>query len=149
MQSKIFFIGGLLFTATLSGNMTIAEAKDAQTITQANSKCIVKSSEAEFPLYRVYRNKKLIFAPKTQGINEVAMSPSGNYLALSGGHIQLLDLKREQFEFGIVIINCKTGKKKGYRKNQPTHITKWDGDRVLATVYDALAFTGPAHEKLP
>lgn len=156
MQSKLFTVGLLIaVTASVTASITVsitvavAETKDAQTISQPNSKCVVKSTEAEFPLYKVYRNKKVIFAPKTQGVNEAFLSPSGNYLALSGGHIQLLDLKRGQFEFGVVIINCKTGKKSGYRKNQPTHITKWDGDRILFTTNDALAFTGPAHEKLP
>lgn len=47
------------------------------------------------------------------------------FVKTSDSEISLLDIEKGKFEFGVVGVNCQTGKLKGYRKEQPTLITGW------------------------
>lgn len=124
------------------------EPQKAKTISQENSKCTVKREAGEYPTYRVLKHGKTLYQPKSDGIVEALISPSGKYVALSAGEVSLIDLEPEKFEYGVVVINCETGKKKGYRKGVPTQIIKWEGDSGLH-ISDYLNLSGNSGETLP
>jgi len=125
-----------------------ADPQTARTLSQPNSKCVVKSTAGEYPTYTVYRNKKVLYSPKSDGIVTTIISPSGKYVALSAGEISLLDIEKGKFEYGVVIVNCESGKIKGYRKGQPTLISKWEGEQVLG-LSDSKSISVNSGESLP
>ncbi len=128
MKNIIIFVLGITFL-----NLSFADPKKARTISQANSKCTVKVSAGEYPQYVVYKDRTPIFSPNTDGIESALFSESGKYIALSAGEVNLIDIEKDNFEFGMVVVNCETGKYKGYRKGQVTHVTKWQGDQGVLT----------------
>ena len=69
-------------------------------------------------------------------------------MRLSAGEVSLIDLESEKFEYGVVVINCETGNKKGYRKGVPTLITKWERDSGLR-ISEFLNLSGNSGETLP
>ncbi len=113
----------------------------ARTISQANSKCEVKVSSGEYPSYTVLKNKKDLYSPKSDGVVAALISPSGKFLALSAGEISLLDVEKDKFDYGVVIVNCDTGKIKGYRKGQATLIKSWNGEKGI-DISDFLNLSG-------
>lgn len=136
-------LAGLLLTIP-----AFADPQASRTISQPNSKCVVKSSAGEYPSYTVTKNNKPIYSPKSDGIIKALISPSGKYVALSAGEISLIDIEKDRFEYGVVIVNCETGKIKGYRKGQPTLMTKWKGETGLE-ISDFLNLSGNSGESLP
>jgi len=96
----------------------------------------------------VFRKNKAIYSPKSDGVVTAIISPSGKYVALSGGEISLLDIQKDKFDYGVVVVNCKTGKIKGYRKGLPTLISKWEGDQGIH-ISDFLNLSGNDGDTLP
>lgn len=125
-----------------------AESRKPKSISAKNSKCVVKRRAGEYPTYRVFIDGKPVFEPKSDGIAAALISPSGKYLALSSGETELIDLEPGKFEYGVVVVNCETGNKKGYRRGVPTLITKWDGESGLQ-ISDFLNLSGNSGESLP
>lgn len=127
MNQFLSIITTLFFTPGLVS----ADPMKAKTISQKNSQCVVKREAGEYPQYRILKKGKAIFKPSSDGIVAALISPSGKYVALSAGEVDSIDIEPGKFEYGVVIVNCETGKKKGYRKGLPTLITKWDQDSNL------------------
>jgi hypothetical protein len=144
LKKFTFIFVSILLIPTLS----LAEPESAKAITTKNSKCVVKRAAGEYPTYRVLKNGKAIFEPQSDGIVAALVSPSGKYVALSAGETDLIDLESGKFEYGVVVINCATGNKKGYRKGIPTLILKWNGDSSLQ-ISDVLNLSGNSGETLP
>lgn len=145
MITVLFFIPGIV----------LAEATKAKTISQKKSQCVVKREGGEYPKYRVLKKRKVIYKPSSDGVVAALISPSGKYVALSAGEVDSLDIEPGKFEYGIVVVNCATGNKKGYRKGLPTLITKWEQDSSLhfsdssSGQSEVLKFGGPSGEALP
>ncbi len=113
-----------------------ADPQQAMTIIQQNSKCKIIQTTGEYPAYVVQTQKRADFKPKSDGIVKAVISPSGKYAALSAGEISLIDIEPNKFEFGIVILNCETGKIKGYHKNIPTLIKSFSDDDKKLNIFD-------------
>jgi hypothetical protein len=137
-----------LIAGWLTTDPAFADPHPAQTISQPNSKCEVKSTGGEYPTFTVFKDKKTIYSPGSDGIVKAIISPSGKYLALSAGEIRLLDIEKDHFDYGVVIVNCETGKIKGYRKGKPTLIIAWHGDEGIELA-DVLHLSGNGGESLP
>lgn len=112
-------------------NISIADPSPAKIIKAENSACRIESSSGEYPTYKVYKKEKLIFAPESDGIVEGKISPSGKYIALGGSEVNFIDLEKDKYEWGLVIINCETLKKKGYLKHQPVLIHSWEKEEEI------------------
>lgn len=144
-MKSVFF---LLIGMSLAPNFASADPQKAKTVSQKNSKCSVKRESGEYPTYRVLKDGKAIFEPKSDGIVQALISPSGKYVALAAGEVSLIDLEAEKFEYGVVVVNCETGSMKGYRKGIPTHITRWEGNSGLH-ISEYLNLSGNSGETLP
>ena len=140
----------IVFVTLISAEATTAlsDPSPPKTITQKNSDCSVNVSGGEYPSYVVLRGKTTLYAPASDGIATALISPSGNYVALSGGDISLLDVEKKKFEYGVVIVSCKTGAVKGYLKGRPTLISAWDKENGLH-IKDYLNLTGSEGLTLP
>ena len=125
-----------------------ADPSAAKIGSQQNSKCTVKSSQGEYPTYKVLKEGKEIYVPKSDGIVKAIISPSGKYVALSAGEVSLLDVESGKFEFGVVVVNCENGNRRGYLKGKPTLISKWNGDKGIE-IFDFLNLSGNSGETLP
>jgi len=119
-----------LFLASISLTV-LADPSPAKTIKTENSKCVVKSTAGEYPMYSILIDEKVIFKPMSDGIVNAKISPSGKFVALSGGEISLIDLEKGKFDYGLVIINCKTKNIVGLRKGKPSWIKRWEKDEVI------------------
>ncbi len=139
----------ILIALHLVTRLALADPLPAKTISHPKSKCVVKATAGEYPIYTVYKENKAIFSPKSDGVGPVIISPSGKYIALSGGEISLIDIEKDKYEYGVVVVNCETGKIKGYRKNLPTFITKWEADDKGLHMSDFLNLSGNSGETLP
>jgi hypothetical protein len=95
-----------------------ADPSPAKSYSHPKSKCVVKASEGEDPGYTVYRGKKIIYQPSSDGITDVSFSPSGKYIAFTNGEINGIDVVKGKFSFSLVILNCESGKVKGYEKSE-------------------------------
>lgn len=120
----------------------------AGVMSQRNSKCIVKTTESETPVYAVLKGNKEIYAPVSDGVVKVLFSPNGRYIALSAGELNLLDIERGKYEFGVVIVNCETGSYKGYVRGRPVLIAKWNGDKSIQFT-ETLRFDAASGQSLP
>lgn len=125
-----------LLVTTLISLQTFAEPTPPQVMKQKNSKCTAITNGGEYPTYKFKINNKTIFSPKSDGVVSIKFSPSGRFLAISGGEVSLIDLNKNNFEYGLIIINCISGKIKGYRKGKPTAIKWWWKDDLGLSFYD-------------
>jgi hypothetical protein len=66
------------------------------------SNCRIESSAGEYPKYKIFKGKKLIYEPTSDGIVNGVLSPDGKNAALGAGEIDLIE------EFGVMILNCST-----------------------------------------
>ncbi len=101
----------------------MADPQPAETVTHAKSDCVIESSGGEYPLYRVLKDERIIFAPKSDGILTAHFSPSGNYIAFSGSEINWVDLG--DMSFSVVILECSSGNLNGFTRGYPGVDTKW------------------------
>jgi hypothetical protein len=138
----------LAFTFLVSA-IALADPQASGVITQKNSNCSVVSSAGEYPAYRVMRGKKELFAPRSDGIARALISPSGKYVALSAGETDLIDVKPGRMEYGVAVVNCKSGKVAGYLKGKPALILKWNGDFELVSDSGELRFGKNGSSNLP
>ena len=76
-------------------------------------------------MFKIYRDKKVIYAPKSDGIVNSKFSPDGKYIALDSGEIDSIE------GYGVMVVNCETGNRKGFLKGKATHIKKWDTDSLV------------------
>jgi hypothetical protein len=89
-----------------------ADPSPSKTYQSKNSLCVVKSSAGEYPMFTVLKNNKIIFSPKSDGVDCVSFSKDGKYVALGTSEIHPIDVKDEYYHFAI--INCLSEKVAGF-----------------------------------
>ena len=109
----------------------LADPKPAQSITHPESKCVVESTAGEYPFYKVKREGKIIYAPKSDGIIKAIFFPNGRYIAFSVSDISGVDIKPGAFEYSVVILECYTGALRGFTKGFPNPDLRWVGSNSL------------------
>tara|TARA_B100001248_G_scaffold261547_2_gene253084 strand:+ start:1655 stop:2086 length:432 start_codon:yes stop_codon:yes gene_type:complete len=142
---KLLLACSLFFMSTAA----FSDPSKPKVIKSENSKCHVKTTGGEYPLYSVYKGKRKIYSPQSDGIVTAIISPTGKYIALSGGEISLLDIKEGKFDYGVVIVNCETEKLKGYLKGKPTLIKSWWKDDKGLDIWEGLNLSGNSGKTLP
>ena len=138
MGKVIRFVTILLFIGTSSN----ADPSKAKVIETKNSDCRIESSAGEYPMFKIYKGKKVIYSPSSDGIVNGAISPDGKYAALAGGEIALIE------GFGVMIINCSSGRKVGFLSGKPTYIKKWENNKLILGE-EELSFAGKNASQLP
>lgn len=127
-----------IVTLPLASSIAHTDSSSVQVIKQKNSKCFINRKAGEYPSYSIKTAAKEIYKPQSDGIGGAFISESGKYAALSGSEVNLVDIKSGKPEFGIVIINCDSGEKVGYRKGRPTHILEFAKDDKSLRFKDAV-----------
>lgn len=108
-----------------------ADPSDASVMTHPKSKCVVESTAGEYPLYKVKRKGKTLYAPKSDGIIKAIFSPDGSHIAFSGSEISGVDIRPGFFEFSVVVLECETGTLIGFSEGFPLADLRWDTNRSL------------------
>jgi hypothetical protein len=103
----------------------LADPTPAQSTTHPKSNCVVESTAGEYPFYKVKREGKVIYAPKSDGIIKAIFSPNGRYIAFSGSEISGVDITPGAFEYSVVILECHTGALQGFTKGFPNADLRW------------------------
>jgi hypothetical protein len=125
--NPIFFFILILLTP----NKLLADPSLAKQISHPKSECIIKISAGEYPLYKVKRNGKIIYSPTSDGIIKAIFSPSGKHIAFSGSEISGVDIKKGEYEYSVVILECTTGKLSGFTKGFPNPDLTWVTEQKL------------------
>jgi len=142
-MEKIMRLVNLIFffiLVLLSPNKLLADPSPAKKITHPKSECIVEVSAGGYPLYKVNRNGKVIYSPTSDGISKAIFSPSGKRIAFSGSEISGVDIKKGEYEYAVVILECSTGKLSGFKEGFPNPDLSWVTEQKLR-------FTDAATEK--
>jgi len=126
----------------LIGAVAQADPSAPEVLKQKNSKCHVEKSGGEYPAYRIFNGRKELYAPSSDGIVNALFSPDGRYVALGAGEIDLIE------GFGVMIVNCESGSRKGYRAGKPTFLRKWK-KQALVVNGGEIRFSGKGSEALP
>ena len=141
MKSKLFLLIPLLF----SNPSVHADPKKPKKITDSKSACVVSASGGEYPNFIVSINKKSVFSPVSDGIQDAIFSPSGKFVVLINNIIDGIDVEKNKYDYSIAIVNCKTGKVKGFVlancPSQPNKMActntvsdlKWDANETELT----------------
>jgi hypothetical protein len=144
-----FFMKNLLLVLFIAiPCVAFAEPSEGKVIAQKNSKCSIESTSGEYPLFRVKKGKEVIYAPKSDGIVNALISPSGKYVALAAGEVDLLQIESGKTVYGVVLVNCNSGKKAGFLKDKPASLKEWKKDSELALDSEILMF-GKGASSLP
>lgn len=109
----------------------VADPSPARSITHPESKCVVENTAGEYPLYKVKRDGKVIYAPQSDGISNAIFSPNGRYIAFSGSEVSGVDIKPGMFDYAVTILECDTGVLKGFVEGFPNPDLRWDGNNSL------------------
>lgn len=122
-----------------------ADQKKPKKITDLKSACIVSASGGEYPNFTVSINKKSVFSPVSDGIQDAFFSPSGKFVVLINNEISGIDVEKDKYDYSMAIVNCKTGKVKGFVlancPSQPNKMActntvsdlKWDANETALT----------------
>lgn len=106
----------------LIGSLALADSSKSDVFRQKNSKCRVEKSGGEYPTFKVFQGKHLLYAPASDGIVNALFSPDGRYVALGAGEID---------GFGVMIVNCGTGNRKGFWPGKATFLKKWEKQKLI------------------
>lgn len=107
MKKKIF----ILLSTIISMN-TFADPSPSKKWEQKNSKCTVITDGGEYPMFTVYKDKKNIFKPKSDGVSGVSFSNDGGFVAIGSSEVNKIDVRGKYYN--IAIINCESDKISGY-----------------------------------
>lgn len=87
---------------------------------QDNSNCVVEETKLvdieTTSSYQIKINNKVIFKPESDGISGYIFSKNGNYLLLASSGVAAIDYSSK--DYGFVLIDCISGKIKGYEENK-------------------------------
>lgn len=81
----------------------------AKTYSDPNSKCEVRSSSGEYPIFKIYKNNKEIKIIDCDCYVSVLFSPSGKYIAFGNSEMDVFERK-----YALSVFKCQTEKIKGY-----------------------------------
>ena len=114
-----------ILTLAIFSILASADPSRPITVKAKNSKCSIKSSGGEYPTFKVLRGKEIIYTPSSDGIVNALISLDGKYVALGAGETELIE------DFGVMVINCATGQRKGFLPNKATFLKQWTKDKLI------------------
>jgi WD40 repeat protein len=129
---KIKYQAIFLILVLLSQYNLLADQSVSEKISHPKSECIIEISGGEYPLYKVNCNGKIIYSPSSDGIVKAIFSPSGKQIAFSGSEINGVDIKKGEYDYSVVVLECSTGKLKGFKKGIPNPDLKWITENKLS-----------------
>ena len=108
----------LFVSVVASFDVTLADPNPPETIQHPDATCVIEKSGGEYPSYVVKSGKEVVYAPTSDGIIAALFSPSGKHIAFAGSEISGVDVGREYFS--VVVLDCRSGDLKGFRKGFPS-----------------------------
>lgn len=89
-----------------------ADTQSSKSYAAKNSECLVKSTAGEYSSFTVFKNNKIIFKPKSEGLEGVVFSKDGKYVALGSSEVTMIDVEGKDYH--IAIVNCVNEKLVGF-----------------------------------
>jgi len=119
----------ILATFLVSGTIALGDPTPvpapSKKITQLNSACSVESFSGDSPVFKVLKESKEIYNPKSLSISGVHFSPTGRFVAFSSAKGSFIDIPGQDETFGLVIVDCENETAQGYRKGKVTRVRWW------------------------
>ena len=103
-----------------------ADTQSSKSYLAKNSQCNVRSTSGEYPSFTVFKNNKIIFKPKSDGVEGVVFSKDGKYVALGSSEVNMIDVEGKDYH--IAIVNCVNEKVVGFNLDIKDVSAAWPKD---------------------